>query len=566
MASEPNFPRIDFHNLFAEDPLGEAFFTHWLGATAFHDVRSHFFQLGRLAARSASASAHADRSTPVLRTHDPSGERISRVEYHPDYLLLEEASFGAGIVSIKYDEALLKHHRDHRQLVGFGAGYYFAQAESSLYCPICMTDGLARVLERWGKGGPMKRALEHLTTQRLADMWQGAMFITERQGGSDVGQNRVSARRQGDRWLLTGTKWFCSNVDAEATLVLARQAGSDAGTKGLGLFLVLREIPEGNHQTIAIQRLKDKLGVRSMATGEVEFQDTEAYLVAGAGEGFKAMAEMMNLARLYNAVASIAIMRRALLEALGWGSRRRAFGKRLWELPLWRAGLADLQAEFLGQFCLTFEAVRALDRADQGDERARLLWRTLVPIAKALTGQQAVFTASQAMEAIGGNAFVEEHILPRLLRDAQVLPIWEGTTHIQSLELLRLMEKERAHEVLFERIAQALEAAARGGVPAELVDEVTEGVALERRALEGLLTLKVEQRQREARRALDLVGRSLELALLCEAATSKPLAEACLAAVQRLMARLSPTAMPATQPSVELADTEEPLLRAGFLG
>ncbi len=566
MALDPNFPKIDFHNLFAEDPLGEAFWAHWMGEAAFQDVRGHFFQLGRLAARCGAASAHADRNPPQLRTHDPGGERVSRVDYHPDTMQLEDASFGAGIVSIKYDEAFLARHRAHRHLVGFGAGYYFAQADGSVYCPICMTDGAARVLERHAKGAHARRAIEHLTSKRLADQWQGAMFITERQGGSDVGSNRVTARRQGERWLLSGTKWFCSNVDAEVALVLARLPGSESGTKGLGLFLVLRELPEGNHQRIVIHRLKDKLGVRSMATGEVEFQDAEAFLVAAEDQGFKAMAEMMNLARLYNAVASVAVERRALLEALAWGARRRAFGKRLWELPLWRAGMADLQAEQLGRFALVFEAVRALDRADGGDAAAERLVRCLIPMAKAACGQAAVSTVSQAMEAIGGNAYVEESVLPRLLRDAQVLPIWEGTTSVQSLELMRLLEKDQAHEALFARLGAALDRARQGGVPAELVDEVTEGAELDRKGVEGLLGQKTETRQREARRTLETLARTLSIALLVECAAARPLAEACLAAVQRLMARPAATVPAASGPSVELVDTEEPLLRAGYLG
>src|SRR5262249_34663904 len=160
-----------------------------------------------------------------------------------------------------------------------------------------------------------------------------------------------------------GEKWFCSNVNAEAILALARMPGGPPGTAGLGLFLVLRERPEGNSSTIVIRRLKEKLGVRSMATGEVRFEGTEAFLLGGIGEGFVRMAELRTLSRLYNAVASVAATRRATLEALSYGAARRAFGRRLFDLPLWRATMADVVAEGLGAFCLTFDAVRALDRA-----------------------------------------------------------------------------------------------------------------------------------------------------------------------------------------------------------
>src|SRR5262249_20565596 len=209
--------------------------------------------------------------------------------------------------------------------------------------------------------------------------------------------------------------------------------------------------------TIVIRRLKEKLGVRSMATGEVRFEGTEAFLLGGIGEGFVRMAEMLNLSRLYNAVASVAAIRRATLEALSYGAARRAFGRRLFDLPLWRATMADVVAEGLGAFCLTFDAVRALDRADGGDEEARRLVRLLIPMAKVVTGKLAVPLVSESMEAIGGNAYIEESILPRLLRDCQVLPIWEGTSNILSLDVLRACRREGSHEALFARVRRALD-------------------------------------------------------------------------------------------------------------
>ena len=553
-----NTPEVRFTNLLDEDPLGEAFWKHWLGAGRYNKLRAHFSALGESGALATELSARADKQGPTLQTHDARGMRKDCVVQHPDYRELEKLSYGRGIVGIKYQPEFLAKHRAFRHLVGFGAGYYFAQSEIGLYCPICMTDGVGRVLERRPKGPqtPLNEmTIAHLSAGDPGELWQGAMFLTEKQGGSDVGSNAVTATRQGRRWLLNGDKWFCSNVAADAILALARMPEGAPGTRGLGLFLVLRRKPAGNSATIRINRLKDKLGVRSMPTGEVTFENTEAFLVAGENEGFKQMAEMLNLSRLYNAVASVAGMRRAVLEALKYGAGRKAFGRRLDELPLWRATMADLVAEHLGIFALVFATVRALDRADNGDEEARKLMRIAIPMAKALSGKLAVFAVSEAMEAIGGNAYIEESILPRLLRDCQVLPIWEGTTHILTLDALRAIQKEGSHEALFARIRLALARAKKfdtGPVKARLASDIER--------LETLLKLPAELQQREARQWLEGAGRTFTLALLLENAAHPPLSKACLAAYKRLAVR--PTGvMPVCHGNpAELLDTETVLL------
>lgn len=554
-----NIPEIRFANLFDEDPLGEEFWKFWFGTARFSELRSHFSALGESGALATELSARADKQGPTLQTHDARGIRIDRVVQHPDYRELEKLSYGRGIIGIKYQPEFLAKHRAFRHLAGFGAGYYFAQSEIGLYCPICMTDGVGRVLERRPKGPQTPlyaMTIAHLSASEPGELWQGAMFLTEKQGGSDVGSNAVTATRQGSLWLLNGDKWFCSNVAADAILALARMPEGAPGTKGLGLFLVLRRKPAGNSATIRIHRLKDKLGVRSMPTGEVTFENTRAFLIAGENEGFKQMAEMLNLSRLYNAVASVAGMRRALLEALKYGAGRNAFGRKLEELPLWRATMADLIAEHIGIFVLVFETVRALDRADNGDEEARKLMRISIPMAKALSGKLAVFAVSEAMEAIGGNAYIEESILPRLLRDCQVLPIWEGTTHILTLDALRAIQKEGSHEALFARIRLALTHAKPldcEPVKARLGDDV--------KRLDTLLKLPAELQQREARLWLEGAGRTFTLALLLENAAHPPLHKACLAAYQRLAVR--PTGvMPVCHGNpAELVDTEAVLLR-----
>ena len=563
MSVDPNIPAPSFSNLFQADPLAERIWPYWLGETPYAELREHFDSMGERGARAQPLSMRADKEGPRLITHDAQGRRVDRVEYHPDYHQLEELAYGGGVVAIKYEQDFLASHRSRRHLVGFGAGYYFAQSEIGLFCPICMTDGVGRVLERHASGKVIEDTLRHLAARKREELWQGAMFLTEKQGGSDVGANAVTARQEGERWLLSGDKWFCSNVDAEAILALARMPEGPPGTKGLGLFLILREIPAGNGATIRIHRLKEKLGVRSMPSGEVTLEDTEGYLIGGEGEGFKQMAEMLNLSRLYNSVASIAAMRRAILEALAYGGERRAFGKRLWELPLWRSGMADLVAEQLGAFVLVFEAVRALDRADNGDQEAHTLVRLLIPMVKALTGKLGVFGVSEAMEAIGGNAYIEESILPRLLRDCQVLPIWEGTTNILTLDAMRAMQKERSHEAFLARAARALESAgsSSGNGAAEQLAGRLKALGEELKALSALTP---EDQQRGARAWMESAGRLMTLALLLELGAHPPLRDEATAAFRRLNARPFGVMPLSSTEAAALADTEEVLLRAGY--
>jgi len=402
-------------------------------------------QLSALGEQAASVvaplAAIADREQPRLVTHDARGQRVSRVEYHPSYREMERIAYGSGMIAMKYST-----HEFSREsaFAGFALGYLFAMAECGLYCPLCMTDGVARVLTRHGTHEQVMRVVPHLTSTDPRTLWTGGMFLTERSGGSDVGANETVARRDPDgTWRLTGHKWFCSNVDAQAVLVTARVNGG-RGTKGLRTFLLETEETPG----ISIERLKPKLGVRSMATGEVTLTDARAEEVGG----FAAIADMLNFSRLYNAVAAVALISRAVMEARHYIERRHAFGRPVIEFPLAQETFFDIEAEHVGAMLITFEAVDALGRADAGDAEAAQLLRVLTPIVKAVTGKLAVPCVSEAMELIGGNGYIEESPMPRLLRDAQVLPIWEGTTNILILDALRVMHKEGTQELLLSRI------------------------------------------------------------------------------------------------------------------
>lgn len=454
-----------------------------LGDASYGWAEAQLVSMGERAAREVAPLAMlADRHAPRLVTHDARGNRIDVIDYHPSYRQMQEIAYGSGMLTMKYTP---HEHAADAPFVSFALGYLFAMAEEGLYCPLCMTDGVARVVTRHGTREQIDRVVPHLASSDLATLWTGGMFLTERAGGSDVGANETIARRAADgTWRLTGQKWFCSNVDADAILVTARPEGAEPGIRGIRTYLMLTDQP-----AMTIDRIKEKLGVRSMPTGEVTLHDAAA---EDLGD-FRVIAEMMNLSRLYNAIASVAVVGRAVHEAKWYAEGRRAFGRAVSEFPLAQETLLDLDAEHHAALLLTFETVDALRRADGGDGDAARLLRILTPIAKAVTGKLAVPCVSECMELIGGNGYIEESVMPRLLRDAQVLPIWEGTTNILVLDTLRVARKERAHELMLARIRawSAPEAEALGA------------------ALESL-------DERDARGWVDRLARAYQLALLAE--------------------------------------------------
>ena len=439
-----NIPLTKRNNFYLDDDFIKTYFKKKIDKEFIKAYEPFLEKIGKSSAESINHSYQCDQNPPILKKYDEIGELQNKIEYHESYIKLKEASYGQGLLEFKYDQdGLNGPHKKHRHYIGFMAGFLFSQVDTGLFCPICMTDSLAWVLERHLKEKDpdskiVKESLSGLTKSNLNSLFEGAMFLTERQGGSDVGANVVEAYEEAGKWKIKGHKWFCSNVDAEVALILARMPSGSSGTKGLGLFL-FRKSYASNYE---ILRLKDKLGVRSMASGEIDFKGTPVTLLSGEGEGFKKMAEMVNMSRIYNSVASLGIARRAIEEAKLWGDKRQAFGKSINEHSLWKRQLEEIEKDFKALFDLTFTAISYLDAYENGDKSALLFFRVLTPIVKAVCGKFGVYSASECMELIGGNAYIEEFKFAKLYRDVQVLPIWEGTTNIQALDLLRVFIKE----------------------------------------------------------------------------------------------------------------------------
>ena len=487
--------------------------------------------------RLADAAAEADRTGMELRTYDRNGEVANEVKYPPEIEELEWTAYEEfGLTHDAFDappgrdEPMgFQHTLTMQAFLSFvGAGFV---------CPASMTTGAAIVLDRYDDGS-LQEYLDGLTARTHEDHIEGAMFLTEKQGGSDVGANGVRAEPNEDNeasetpradgeavkrtYSLHGEKWFCSNIDAQGALALARTPDAPEGTAGLSLFLVPRVKPDGELNDTLFRRLKDKLGTINVPTGEIEFQGAEAYLVGEEGIGFKYMAEMMNFERLTNATGAVGIMGRSLLEAKVRAANREAFGETIQEYPLMQRDLVEMTVDYEAASAFSFEAAKFYDRyirtvdTDETDEEAFRLMRLLVPVAKYKTARMSVDTASYAMEVLGGNGYVNGWATEQLFRDAQVLPIWEGTSNILSLDVLRVLNREAAHEVLIPYLSDLLD------VDHDYLQPIAEDVQGRFTELqEAMLTLATEDEdyvQYHAKRLADLIFDVVTAAVLLDEA------------------------------------------------
>lgn len=437
-------------NLFTSDPDLRALLPLYLPADLFRLLLPHLEELGALAGGVLDALAcTADHNPPTLEHRTRTGIDEQRIVKHPAYVELERVAFSQyGLAAMSHRGGVLGWDRPMPPAVKYALTYLFVQAEFGMCCPLNMTDSLARTLRKFGAPALVERWLPRLTTQVFDDLHQGAMFMTEQGAGSDVGATATRAVPDGDSFLLYGEKWFCSNPDAGVALVLARIDGAPEGLKGISLFLVPRRLDDGSYNAYRILRLKPKLGTRSMASGEIHLEGARAWLVGEAGRGFNHMADMVNSSRLSNGMRAAGLMRRACSEALFVARNRRAFGKRLIDLPLMRRQLVKLILPAEQARTMLFQTAEALRRSDAGEEGAYALVRVLTPLIKFRACRDARKVTGDAMEVRGGCGYIEEWADPRLLRDAHLGSIWEGTSNIVALDVIRAVRREGSLPVL----------------------------------------------------------------------------------------------------------------------
>jgi alkylation response protein AidB-like acyl-CoA dehydrogenase len=414
---------------------------------------------GEIANRLDDLAVEAERVGPVLKPRNRAGENAWSIAFHPAYKELERVAFGEfGLAAMSNRAGVFDWPDKIPETAKYAFTYLFSQAEFGLCCPINMTDLTARMILKFGTPELIARYVPGLTAQDMDKHLQGTMWMTEKQGGSDVGKVTTVARKDGEHWSITGDKWFCSVANADMALILARPEGAGPGTRGLGLFLVPRRRPDGSLNAFTCIRLKDKFGTRSMASGEMRFDGAFAYQLGALDRGFVQMTDMINLSRISNAVRAAGLMRRSIHEAMAVAKGRVAFGRRLIDMPLMRRQFLKMALPAEQALSVAFYAAELLDKADGGDEVAARRLRIATPLLKFRATRDARKVAGDAMEVRGGSGYVEEWAHPRMVREAHLGSIWEGTSNIVALDVARAIVRARAHEALVEDLGARLNA------------------------------------------------------------------------------------------------------------
>ncbi|MCA9936054.1 MAG: acyl-CoA dehydrogenase family protein [Ardenticatenaceae bacterium] len=501
-------------NQYDEDRVLRSYLRRALPQEVQQAIEPALREMGALSGGELYRLQLADRlNEPVLTNWDAWGNRIDQIEVSPLWQRAEKLAAEFGLVAAAYEGKYGRFDRTHQ----FALAYLFHPSSDVYTCPLAMTDGATRTLLNSSNQPLIDRAIPHLTSRDPATFWTSGQWMTESTGGSDVGLSETVARLEDGVWRLYGRKWFTSATTSPMSLTLARPEGSPPGGKGLALFYVEVWDETGALQNITVHRLKDKLGTRKVPTAELSMNGTPAIPVLELANGVRNIVPMLHLTRTWNAVSAVGFMRRGLALARDYARRRHAFGAVLAHKPLHVDTLATMQAEFEAAFHLTFFLVELIGREESGDmpaEQADLL-RLLTSLAKLTTGKQGVVVASEVLEAFGGAGYVEDTGLPVLLRDSQVLPIWEGTTNVLALDALRAISKDESLEALKDQVSRSAAAAKDGRLQA-MGELAKTAVAHAERWLFQAMQLGLPAVEAGARRFGLTLGRALSLALLTE--------------------------------------------------
>lgn len=478
------------NNFYESDLIFRSLLKQELSDDANQYMTSILQKLGSSAAgKMNELSMDADKNGPELVKRDSLGEDIDEIKFHPAYWELMDIAVDSQMFRVKWEPELKKQFATERHRMGFTSGFLYCMSEMGQYCPLCMTDGVARLIDLHCEPEDQERLLKHIYTDKAEDLWTGAMFLTEKTGGSDVGANIVSATPIGNGYYhLNGEKWFCSNANGDIIFALARTDQDIPGIKGISIFLVEKYLEDGSKNPIEMVRIKDKLGVRSMASAECILTDTVGKLVGAEFQGFNIMADMVNLSRVYTAMGSLAGSRRAIIEGYQFLNQRQSFGKPTMEHALVRDKFWEVGSMYVADFYMVWRTIRAWDNAENGDEREEHLFRLLTPMIKKSVSEEGVYIAREGMELMGGLGYVEDTVMPKILRDLNVNPIWEGSGNIMVLDMLRASAKSQGLSILKDEITTALENA-EGSVQLlesveQLFDVVSTFESLERDELE----------------------------------------------------------------------------------
>ncbi|KAM7089922.1 acyl-CoA dehydrogenase family member 11-like isoform 2-T5 [Ciconia maguari] len=442
-------------NQYLEDALLRSYLKTHLPPKVLQEVNQDLERFGNhLLTKIKPLGWECELNPPVFRQYDAWGQRVDHIVTCSAWRRMKEIAAEEGLIAEAYERRYSNWSRLHQAI----KLYLFSSSSGGFNCPLAMTDGAAKVIESLGIPGSLKNAFDHLTSRDPKKFWTSGQWMTERRGGSDVanGTETVARKQPDGTYRLYGFKWFTSAADSDVTLTLARVVDAEGQVKQV-------RDEEGKLNSIQVQRLKDKLGTRQMATAELWLDGAKAELISAEGRGVAAISNMLNITRIHNVIGAVASMRRMISLSREYARRRVAFGKLLKDHPLHMQTIARMEVQTRGAFLLLMEIVRLLGlvETNMASEQDQLLLRLLIPVAKLYTGKQASAVVIEAMESFGGQGYMEDTGLPVIVRDTLVLSIWEGTTNILSLDVLRSLTKSQGQvmAVFFSTVQKKLELA-----------------------------------------------------------------------------------------------------------
>ncbi|KAL8559901.1 hypothetical protein ACOMHN_016947 [Nucella lapillus] len=456
-------------NQYTQDSLLRSFLKRNIPQQSLAEIEADLTRFGhRVGTDIYDLHLRCECEQPTVVQTDSWGHRVDDLRTSSAWTSMHHIAAEEGLIALAYERKFGASSRLYQ-----ASKLYLFSPSSGLYsCPLAMADGAASLIESIQTSVPcfmkavvclfqqsiqtsvpwlVERALKRLVSRDPSRFWTSGQWMTEKRGGSDVarGTETVAVEQTDGSYRLYGYKWFSSATDADMTFTLARvvdkQGHTVEGTKGVSLFYLEVRDKDGELNSIQIQKLKNKLGTRQLPTAELLLEGSRAFRVSDEGRGVAGISNMLTLTRLHNSLSASSVMRRMVNLARDYSTRRQAFGRVLKDYPLHVQTLARMEVETRGASLFALELSRLLGRHEVGEasETESLFLRLMVPVMKLYTGKQAVAVTSEGLECFGGQGYIEDTGLPSMLRDAQVLSIWEGTTNILSLDALRAIAKSQ---------------------------------------------------------------------------------------------------------------------------
>ena len=447
---EKNTPYSDFlqsmpklHNEFTDDVFLQDYLKTYFPADALKEITPDLEQFGKRTANEFLEWARdAEINKPQLIQFDAWGKRVDEIKVSQGWLNLEKVAAEDGLVAIGYE----RKYEEHSRLYQFVKLYLYTASSAIYTCPLAMTDGAARLIELYGDDFLKENAYKGLTYRNPTEFKTSGQWMTERTGGSDVSRSMTLAtHEEKENYILNGHKWFTSAITANMAFTLASTEQPENGKRApLSLFYLPIRNEDGSLNGIEVEALKDKLGTRALPTAQLLLTGSKAKLVGEKGKGVKTIATLFNITRIYNTISAVSYMRRSYALSKSYSAQREAFGQKIEHHLLHKRALREMEIAYQSNTMLGLFLAKLLGKEDcnKATETEKSLLRLLTPVAKLYTAKNAIKYASELIEMHGGVGYLEDSGIPVILRDAQVLSIWEGTTNVLSLDMLRAIEKE----------------------------------------------------------------------------------------------------------------------------